>query len=99
MADEDPQSGTQRDLIGHVWVESGRLLLTDPIYREEFDEETLARAGDRAQRAGLLNDGMAALFQTGIRIGRYPVYAHRFANGALARVEIDLQASAPEAEG
>jgi hypothetical protein len=85
-----PTTDLDRELVGFVWVDSGQLVVTDPNYLEELDAETIAAATNLKSRAALLLDGMAAAFRVGIRNGRYPIYAHKYPNGALARIEIEL---------
>ena len=88
----------KRERLGYVWVDSGQLIVTDPCYLEELDGETIEQATTHRKREGLVMDGMAAAFRTGIRIGRYPVYVHKFENGAIARIEIELTENSAETE-
>lgn len=87
---QDDAPKIQRELIGRVWVDSGQLVLTDPNYLEELDPDLIESTIGPKLRAALLNDGMAVAFRTGLRTGSYPVYAHRFENGAIQRIEILL---------
>lgn len=84
----DSHEETVRELVGHVWVDSGQLVLTDPIYLEELDAEMIDAATSLQRRFSLINDGMAAAFRSGLRNSKYPVYVTRFRNGALARIEV-----------
>ena len=81
----------ERHLVGRVWVDSGQLVLTDPVYLDQLDVETVGAATDLKDRAGLVTDGIAVAFRSGIRIGRYPVYVTQFKNGAIAGVEVDMR--------
>jgi hypothetical protein len=93
MSDQSPNDSPPqiiRQLVGHIWVDSGQLILTDPIYLEELDADTIEPATSLKQRYGLVNDGMAAAFRSGLRNAKYPVYVTRFENGALARIEVVL---------
>lgn len=91
MIDKSSQAGeadTIRELVGHVWVDSGQLMVTDPMYLEELDPDILETATNLQQRSRLMQDGMAAVFRSGLRNTKCPVYATRYRNGALAKVEI-----------
>ena len=77
-----------RTKLGEVWVDSGQLYLGDPLYLEEFDPETLQQATTMEDRQKLLNEGMAAVFRSGLRNTKIPVYITRYPNGAISRVEI-----------
>lgn len=85
-----PHDELKRELVGHIWVDSGQLVVTDPNYLEEIDAETIDAATTLKARSALLLDGMAAAFRVGIRNGRYPVYALKYPNGAIAQVVIEL---------
>lgn len=85
-----PQSELVRELVGFVWVDSGQLVVTDPNYLEELDTETVEAATTLKNRSALLLDGMAAAFRVGIRNGRYPVYAVKYPNVVISKVEIQL---------
>lgn len=87
---EGGSSGFTRECLGYVWVDSGQLVITDPNYMEELDYDTIDAATNHKKRAALIMDGMAAAVRSGIRNGKYPVYVLRFANGVLAKVEIDM---------
>ena len=39
-----------RELVGYVWVDSGQLVLTDPEYIAELDQELLEEATDLRHR-------------------------------------------------
>ena len=96
MAESEAMNGNEqeqllvRELVGHVWVDSGQLVLTDPEYIQDLDPEVLEAATDLKHRSKLIMDGMAVAFRSGLRSARYPVYVIRFENGAIARIEIDL---------
>jgi hypothetical protein len=79
----------RREALGHVWVDSGRLIVADPTYLDQLAEQEGALASGEA-RCEIVGDGMAVAFQTGPRTGRYPVYVTRFENGCVARIEIEL---------
>lgn len=83
-------SPLRRELVGHVWVDSGQLVVTDPSYLEDLDYETLNELTSLKHRFSLYNEGMAAVFRSGLRSGSYPVYVTRFENGAIAKVEIEM---------
>lgn len=83
-------SPLRRELVGHVWVDSGQLVITDPSYLEDMDYETLDELTNLKKRFSLYNEGMAAIFRSGLRSGSYPVYVTRFENGAIAKVEIEM---------
>lgn len=80
----------RRELAGHIWVESGQLVLTDPSYLEDLDFDTVSELTSLKKRFCLYNEGLAMVFRSGIRSGSYPVYVTRFENGAIAKVEIEM---------
>jgi len=84
------QTPLERELVGHIWVDSGQLLLTDPGYAEDLDYETIDTATDKKHRHAVLLDGMAMVFRSGLRNSRYPVYVTRFENGAIFKIEIEM---------
>jgi hypothetical protein len=97
MPSHDPRDQDQtapgklvRELIGHVWADSGQLIITDPGYMEDLDFEMIDSATNLKQRHSLIMDGMAVALRSGIRNSRYPVYVTRFENGAIAKIEIEF---------
>jgi hypothetical protein len=93
MNNQKPGDATlKRELLGHVWVDSGRLLVTDPMYLAQLADEEDQLLNALPTRAELIGDGMAVAFQTGLRTARYPVYVTRYENGCVARVEIEFDA-------
>ena len=97
MAPLDPNDANQaapgkliRELVGHVWADSGQLIITDPSYMEDLDFEMIDSATSLKKRHNLIMDGMAVALRSGIRNSRYPVYVTRFENGAIAKVEIEF---------
>lgn len=91
--DDPPAAGPaplRRELLGRIWVDSGQLVLTDPSYLEDLEFETIEELTTLKKRCCMYNEGMAAVFRSGLRSGSYPVYVTRFENGAIARIEIEL---------
>lgn len=80
----------RRELVGHIWMDSGQLVLTDPSYLEDLDFDAISELTSLKKRFCLFNEGMAVVFRSGIRSGSYPVYVTRFENGAIAKVEIEM---------
>lgn len=89
-AGEAGSTGLPRELVGYVWVDSGQLILTDPSYLEDLDPEMVESATTLKKRFGLIMEGMAVVFRSGVRNSRYPVYVTRFENGAIAKIEIEM---------
>ena len=77
-----------RELIGHVWVDSGQLVITDPSYMEQLDYEAISQETNRKKRVGLIMDGLAIALRAGVRNGKYPVYVKKYENGSIRHVEI-----------
>ena len=94
----DEDAPLQRELLGHVWVDSGRLIVTDPAYLDQLLDQEEGTLSPLESRANVFADGMAMVFHTGPRTGRYPVYVTRFQNGCLAKVEIELDERASPIE-
>jgi hypothetical protein len=72
--------------IGHVWVDSGGIVMTDPCYLREWKGHDAAfdKPGEYSyagfctatcsdDAAGMLSEGMAAVVATGYGDGSYPV--------------------------
>jgi len=86
----------KRELLGHVWVDSGRLVIADPTYLDQLAEDQEQLLAALPTRSEIIGDGMAMAFQTGPRTARYPVYITHFENGCLAKIEIELDLRASE---
>ncbi|APT48351.1 hypothetical protein [Bacillus safensis] len=92
----------ERKYIGQVAVDSGQLMIIDPMAIEKhwkLDYEEVCSITRNGERAGMLNDTLACAFQTGSRFGDglYEVYAHysvpdkKFvADKRISKVEIIL---------
>jgi hypothetical protein len=76
----DYLEATHRDTIGHVWVDSGHIMLTDPCRVVEFDEAT-----------GEFPEGEGQIIEpTYCGDGVYPVIAERDDEGRVIRLIIEL---------
>lgn len=94
-----PTSTTRR--IGSVWVDSGQMMLGDPCYLEQWGGHDAAfdRPGEYSyagactatcsdESAGMLGDGLAAVFSTGYGDGTYPVDVTYNSEGRVVAVTI-----------
>lgn len=93
-----------RELIGHVDVDSGQVLIVDPCYLEDFDNET-EYMGDDTDIAGAFGySGVSSLTvkhsygqvehgavasSTAYGDGSYPVYAE-VERGVVKRLVVDF---------
>jgi hypothetical protein len=98
--------------IGSVWVDSGQMMLGDPCYLEQWGGHDAAfdRPGEYSyagactatcsdESAGMLGDGLAAVFSTGYGDGTYPVDVTYNSDGRVVAVTILFDEDAdPEEE-
>jgi len=86
-----------KELIGHVGVDSGQLMVVDPCYvfkqmtQSEADELYKDACNATKPHGMVLCSGIqgeAAAFSSGYGDGVYPVYAYKNEEGRIIRVEI-----------
>ncbi len=89
---------TKKKLIGYVGVDTGRILIADPVYAADASEEAieLALNGDFDKTQVMTTNDLCSfpsgvVAQTGFGDGVYPVYAHYTADGMTARITIDFE--------
>jgi len=89
------------ELIGHVGVDSGTVMIGDPCYTlpddaSQRDEtartwEVLCSKTDYSKQVQeLFGDGMGLIVSSGYGDGYYPVYAERNEEGRILRILVDF---------
>lgn len=87
--------------IGNVWVDSGQMMLGDPCYFSswkdgpagfdrpgEYSYAGACTASCSDDKAGILGNGLAAVFSTGYGDGSYPVDVIYNSDGRVVAVTI-----------
>src|SRR5688500_18698553 len=101
-----------RKQIGEIWVESGRLMLADPLYMAqwragEFRQETEQPLNSYDEACKLtveapwycsMMEGSVVVFAAALGDGNYPVYGYFNVRGRCVKVEVvmSIEASHPE---
>jgi hypothetical protein len=83
VSDEEKRAH-EIELVGHVGVDTGTLVLIDPCYA--FDSTAIF--DELGERAHAEVPGAAVAVRTGYGDGWYPVYATRNADGRVIGIEI-----------
>jgi hypothetical protein len=105
------ESSLRRELVGHVFVDHGGVVVVDPMYAElsAGDQERIIEASAGAhldcgeEDLDEISGHVGAFVATGLGDGRYPIYADvvrvRGAGERVARIVIDCLGVEPESGG